>query len=150
MITPHVATKKGPTGPSFVLKPILLSAPGLNNVRAEFSFPFLELAMVPALGLDQLARIWVLVDLDVTCFADTFRGSGSRSTACCLGIEESDDVAEAITVLGKQSPQLSFEFNFFFQAFVAFHGFKGSELFGQVFFELTELSKTGHEMTFIK
>lgn len=44
--------KKGPHRAIFVLKPNSLSQPGLDGVRAKFSFPFLQRFVVAAFGFD--------------------------------------------------------------------------------------------------
>lgn len=44
-----------------------------------------------------------------------------------------DHVRQTVAVLGKQSAQLGFKFNFFIEARIAFQRFKSLKLFGEVF-----------------
>lgn len=50
-----------------------------------------------------------------------------------------------LPVLGKQGPQLRFEFNFLFEAGVSFQSLKRLQLLSQVFFKLTKFCEFGHE-----
>jgi len=75
--------------------------------------------VIPTFGFDDLASVRVLVDLNLARFASPGLGLGCWSATTRLRIKQVDHVRQAVTVLGKQSAQLGFKFDFFLEARVA-------------------------------
>jgi len=95
---------------------VLLGEPAFHHIGAVFGFPFLKQLVIAALGLDDFAVVRILVLLDL---ARTTRGLFS----CCWGgcttvrlrIQDIDDVAQAVTILGQQVTQFGLKLNFCLQ-----------------------------------
>ena len=80
----------------------LLGEPAFHNIGAVLGFPFLEQLVIAALGFDELAVVRVLIQLNLACTTrglfSCCRGSG---TTAGLRIQNVDDVAQAIPILGQ-------------------------------------------------
>lgn len=132
---------KGP----LIVKPNSLGQPGLNGRGAVLCFPFLEGLVVAAFGFDDFACVRIFIDLHLAWLTAAGFGFGCWSATTGLRIKQVDHVRQAVAVLGKQSAQLGFKFDFFLEASVAFQRLESLELFGEVFFELTEFCELGHD-----
>ena len=78
--------------------------------------------MVAALGLYQLTRVRVLVDLNVTRLASSYLGlcSGRSTASRSLWVKDGDDVTQAVAVLTQQVAKLLLELDFALQAIIIF------------------------------
>ncbi|MNN75963.1 hypothetical protein D3C81_1922980 [compost metagenome] len=101
--------------------------------------------MVATFSFDDFACVRVLVDLHLARLAGARLGLSCWSAATGLWIEQINDVFQAVTILGKQGTELGFEFDFLLQASIAFEGFEGLKLFGEVLLELAEFCELGHD-----
>lgn len=102
--------------------------------------------MIPTLGLNDLAIMRVLVDLDRTRparrllrhYRSTFPALAS------LRIQDVDYVTQAEAVLTKEVAQFGFKLDFFLQTAVVFQRFQLSKLSGQLLLEGTKFCETRH------
>ena len=83
------------------------------------SFPFLQSLVIATFGFDDFAGVRILVDLNLARLTAAGFGFGCWSATTRLRIKQVDHVRQAVTVLGKQSAQLGFKFDFFLEARVA-------------------------------
>jgi hypothetical protein len=120
--------------------------PGFDGVGTVFGFPFFQGFVIAAFGFDDFTGVRVFVDFDGTGFASGLLGGAGVLALFGSGrvIQNRNNIFKALIVFAKQRTQFAFEFDFLFQAFIAFHGLKGSELIGKVTFELAVFSKFGH------
>ena len=119
---------------------VLLSQPSLDCVGTVLRFPFFQNLVVAALGFDDFAGVRVLVDLYGTWLA----GAGLGLSCCCttrrgLWVNCAGCSRTLLAAHGAL-----FRIPLTLQAFITFHCFQGCELFGQVFFKLTEFCETRH------
>ena len=109
------------------------------------AFPLFQGLVVTTLGLDALACVRVLVDLELTGLA---AGLFSQSDWCTstdrLWVKNGYDVAQAVAVLREQTTELFFKFDFALKAIIVFEGLKFGQLSSQLLLQRTEFSKSGH------
>jgi hypothetical protein len=77
--------------------------------------------VIPALGLDYLTRVRVLVQLHSTRLTSTFywrSGGGFAWLETTLRIEDRDDVLQALVVLTQEGAQFALKLDLLFQAFI--------------------------------
>ncbi|MOA26937.1 hypothetical protein D3C78_1477690 [compost metagenome] len=85
----------------------------------------------------------VLINLDHTGAAG-FRGGCLQQTGFCrVGIENGDDVAQALAIGFHQALELLFEFDFFLEPGIVLQGFQLLELFLKGLFGCTKFSESG-------
>lgn len=95
-----------------------------------FRFPLLQRFVVAAFGFDDFACVRIFVDLHLTWLTAAGFGFGCWCATTRLRIKKVDHVRQAVAVLGKQSAQLGFKFDFFLEANTTFQSFESLKLFG--------------------
>lgn len=89
--------------------------------------------MVSTLGLHELSRMRVFVDLQLARLAATFFSCNGWSTSgSSLWIKNGHDITQAVTVLVEQITKLLFEFDFALQSIIIFKGLKFGQLSGEL------------------
>lgn len=119
----------------------VLLKPGLHGVATVLLFPGFQGLVVATLGLDGLAIVRILVDLQL---AGAARLLCSGRFGNGLRVENVDDIAQVHAVLVHQGLQLILELQFLLQAAIALEFFEQGELFLEFALGFAEFRKFGH------
>ena len=110
-----------------------LLQPALNSLGAILFFPSFQYLVVAAFSFYNFTVIWVLVTLQNTLTTSTFhRRCGGLGG---IRIEEGDNVAQGVVVVGQQGAQFGFKLDLTLEFLVAFQGFEALLLLGDLGFQ---------------
>lgn len=130
----------------YFLVHVSAAKPGVYSGGAVLLFPGFEAAVVATFGLDQLAGVRVVVNLDHPCAALFWRRGGRCAAFAWRWIEDGDHIAQAFVVFAHQRLELFFEFDFFLQASVVLQGFQLGKLLLKGFFCCAKFGESGQNL----